>query len=222
MTALAEPTTINTTVAPAETMADLLHRLGDISPNRVRIQPPPGTATVEDVVAIEAHENRLFELVDGVLVEKCMGYWESYLAGRILTDLNIWVLPRNLGVVTGADGMVRLFPKMVRMPDVAFTQWKRFPNGKPTRDPVPELAPDLAVEVLSEGNTEAEMQRKREEYFRAGVRLLWIIDPKTRSANVFSTAENFVVLQKDQSLDGGDVLPGFSLSLSELFANLPA
>ncbi len=109
-TALIEPTTAPP-AASTETLGDLLKRLGDISPDRVRLHPAPGNATEADVIAIEARENRLFELIDGVLVEKCMGYWESYLAVRIATFLNNWVMPRNLGVVTGADGMVRLFPQ---------------------------------------------------------------------------------------------------------------
>ena len=169
------------------------------------------------MVAIDAHENRLFELVDGVLVEKCMGFWESYLAGLILTALNGWVVPRKLGVVTGEAGMVRLFPGMVRIPDVAFAAWSRFPGGKPNELPVPAIAPDLAVEVLSESNTDAEMKRKLGEYFQAGVRLVWIVDGKARTVNVYTGTEEFVVLAEEQTLDGGAVLPGFTLGLKELF-----
>jgi Uma2 family endonuclease len=208
--------------ASTETVGDLLARLGGVSPARVRLRPAPGTATVADVVAIEASEKRLFELVDGVLVEKCMGFWESYLAGLILTALNTWVIPRHLGIVTGADGMIRLFPNQVRMPDVAFAAWSHFPGGKPTNDPVPLLAPDLAVEVLSENNTDAEMKRKREEYFQAGVKLLWLVDPKARTVTVFTSADNSVILRDDQVLDGGSVLPGFALSLKDLFGEVKA
>src|SRR5687768_16806477 len=104
---------------PIVTMADLLERLGDIPPHRVRLRPAPGTATEADVVAIEARENRLFELVDGVLVEKPMGLPESILAGLILTMLNNFVLPRKLGKVAGADGMLKLVVGLVRIPDVA-------------------------------------------------------------------------------------------------------
>jgi hypothetical protein len=118
MTVVAESITskANQNGASTETMGDLLVRLGGISPDRVRLRPAPGTATVEDVVAIEAKENRLFELLDGVLVEKCRGFWESYLAGRILTERNNWMLPLNLGIVTGEAGMMRLFPGLVRIP----------------------------------------------------------------------------------------------------------
>ena len=87
-------------------------------------------------------------------------------------------------------------------------------------EPIPDLAPDLAVEVLSESNTEAEMTRKRQDYFTAGVRLVWLVDPATRSVKVYTNVDQATVLQDEQTLQGGDILPGFSLPLRELFAEL--
>src|SRR5207302_308329 len=81
-------------------------------------------------------------------------------------------------------------------------------------EPIPELAPDLAVEVLSESNTRAEMDRKRQEYFRAGTRLVWEVDPRTRTVAVYNSADNPVTLRAADVLDGGSVVPGFSLPLS--------
>jgi Uma2 family endonuclease len=202
------------------TLADLLEELGGISPSRVRYFLRPGTATEQDVLDIEAKENRLFELVDDVLVEKATGFWESVLATAIASALRAFVIPRKLGVVAGADGMVRLFAHLtlIRMPDVVYVSNARLPDGK--RRPVPQLAPDLAVEVLSAGNTVAEMRRKRREYFEAGVRLVWIVDPTTRTVDVYTEIENPVSLRESQSLDGGSVLPGFTLDLRALFAEL--
>jgi Uma2 family endonuclease len=77
------------------------------------------------------------------------------------------------------------------------------------------LAPDLAVEVLIEGNTEAEMTRKVREYFEAAVSLVWLIDPRKRTARAYSTPENSVLILANQSLDGADVLPGFILPLAD-------
>lgn len=201
-----------------ETLADLLERLGDIPPDRVRLRPYPGTATEADVIGIEARENRLFELVEGVLVEKGLGYRESLLAGLIITLLNQWVLPRKLGMVTGADGMMRLSVGLVRIPDVAFVSWDRLPDRRVPSAPIPQLAPDLAVEVLSESNTKKEMTRKRGEYFDARVRLVWIVDPATHTVSVYTSPERFIVLQKDQTLDGGDVLSGSTLRFTDLFS----
>ena len=205
---------------PVVTLNDLLERLGGVSPDRVRYEPFPGTATEEDVIRIEQCENRLYELVDGVLVEKGMGYRESLLAVAIAAALREFVVPKKLGLVSGADGMMRLFAGLVRIPDVAFVSRGRLPGGKVPPEPIPELAPDLAVEVLSESNTRSEMARKRREYFDVGVRLVWLVDPKTETVAVYTGPDEHRVLSGRDELDGGAVLPGFTLSLESLFAEL--
>jgi Uma2 family endonuclease len=205
---------------PILTVGDLLDRLGGISPARVRFDPLPGQATERDVVELERREDRLFELVDGVLVEKVMSYRESIIAGAILAALRAFVMPRKLGVVSGADGMMRLFPGLVRIPDVAFVSRGRLPGGRVPPDPVADLVPDLAVEVLSESNTPGEMARKRREYFEAGVRLVWEIDVAAETAAVYTGPEQRQTLTRADSLDGGAVLPAFHLSLDELFAEV--
>ena len=73
-----------------------------------------------------------------------------------------------------------------------FIAWERFPNRQLPREPIPALAPDLAIEVLSEGNTEQEMQRKLHDYFTAGVRLVWYIDPRSRSAKSYTAENQFI------------------------------
>jgi Uma2 family endonuclease len=214
-------TSVSTSTAAIDTLADLLEQLGDIAPERVRFRPPPGTATEEDVLAIRnSPERRLCELVDGVLVEKAMGLRESYLAGILITILWAFVRPRNLGIVTGADGMMRLSPGLVRIPDVAFLSWSRFPNRRVPTEPIPDVVPDLAVEVLSAGNTAREMARKRQDYFAAGVQVVWQVDPRTRIVEVFTAPNQSTVLYEAQTLEGGTVLPGFTLPLQELFAEL--
>lgn len=211
---------IDTAPAANETLADVVERLGGIPLDRIRFRPVPGTATENDVLEIERRENRLFELVDGTLVEKAVGYRESLLAVAIATYLNQYVLPRNLGLVTGEGGMVRLFPGLVRIPDVAVVLWNRIPGGQVPRDPIPDLAPDLAVEVLSRSNTPTEMKRKRSEYFAAGVQVVWMIDPEARSVTVFKTPAESQQLTAGDTLTGAPVLTGFSLPLRELFSHL--
>jgi Uma2 family endonuclease len=202
------------------TLADLLDRLGGIPAERVRYHPLPGTATEADVIAIDAHEDRLCELIDGVLVEKPMGYQESLIALCIATALNAFVRSRRLGAVSGEQGMMRLFPGTVRIPDVAFVSRSRLPGGKIPSEPIPPLVPDLAVEVLSESNTPREMERKLREYFEAGVRVVWIVDPRSRTATVHTSTSDSVGLQVGDAFDGGEVLPGFRLELQEIFAIL--
>lgn len=204
-----------------QTVADLLNRLGGVPAERVRYYPLPGTATEQDVIDIDAHGDRLFELVDGVLVEKPVGYEESLLAGWILSAFNAFVIPRKLGWVSGADGMMRVLPGQVRLPDVGFVSRERAPGGRRPKGAVAALSPDLAVEVLSAGNTVAEMDRKRREYFEGGTRLVWIVDPVARTVAVYTSPEApATVLGERGTLDGGDVLPGFTLDLHALFARL--
>ncbi len=199
------------------TVADLLKRLGDIPPERIWLHPVPGTATEQDVLDIEARENRLCELVDGVLVEKTVGYYESRVALLLGHFIELFLGEHDLGIVLGTDGTLRLMPGLVRIPDVSFISWEKFPNRELPAEPIPDLVPDLAVEVLSEGNTAEEMRRKFREYFKAGVRLVWLIDPATRTAEIYSSPRKKTILRADQGLEGGAVLPGFRLSLQELF-----
>ena len=205
---------------PTSTIADLLHDLAGVSPSRVLIKPAPGTATEQDAVDLDAHHGRLCELVDGVLVEKGMGYIESLLAAALIRHLGSFVATNNLGIVSAHDGMMRLFPGLVRIPDVAFTSWTRLPGGKIPRDAIAGFAPDLAVDVLSQSNTQGEMQRKRQEYFDAGVQLVWIVDPPTRTITVYNALESSRTLSESDTVDGGNVLAGFTLAVANLFSEL--
>jgi Uma2 family endonuclease len=209
-----------TTADAIDTLADLLDRLGDIPLYRVRMRPAPGTATEADVLAADAHEDRLCELVDGVLVEKGMGFRESLLALAIGSILRGFISPRNLGLVVGPDGMLKLMPGLVRIPDVSFLAWDRIPGGKVPDEAIPPIGPDLAVEVLSESNTKREMARKRREYFAGGTRLVWEVAPESRTVAVYDAPERFQVRSETDTLDGGDLLPGFVLHLADLFGEL--
>lgn len=199
------------------TIADLYRRFGRISFERIRHDPPPGTATIDDVVRIHDRENRLYELVDGILVEKTVGFLESWLAVRIGTMLNRFVEAHELGLVAGSDGMFDLDIDLVRIPDVSFVSWARIPGGEVPTEPVPKIVPDLAVEVISTGNTPKEMNEKLEEYFEKGVRLVWFVRPRRRWGDVYTAPDHFTRLTASMTLDGGDVLPGFAVPVSTLF-----
>lgn len=211
MTQLAAPP------ASVRTIADLLKRLGNIPPERVRLRPALGTATEQDVLDVEARENRLCELVEGVLVEKAMGQYESRLAIVLGHFLESFLEEHDLGIVYGADATLRLLPHLVRIPDVCFVSWDKLPDRELPAEPIPDLVPDLAIEVLSESNTKEEMRRKLREYFAVGVRLVWLIDPKTQSADVHTSATKKTAVGPDGSLSGGSVLPGLQINLKTLF-----
>lgn len=203
------------TAASTETLADRLERLGSVPLHRIPMSPAPGTATEADVLARLAGEKRLCELVDGVLVEKVMGYYESLLASRLIGSLQRYLEEHDLGFVLGEAGTLRLVPGLVRMPDVSFITWDRVPDRELPAEPIPDLVPDLAVEVLSEGNTPAEIDRKVAEYFAAGTRLVWIADPRSITVRVYSAPDRSMLLTEEVTLEGGDVLPGFSLGVGQ-------
>ena len=202
---------------PPRTVATLLHRLGDIPPERVRLQPTPGTATREDLLKTD---NEKCELIDGTLVEKAMGFRESGLAGLFIELLRQFVRKYKLGIVTAPDGTYELAPGLVRLPDVAFISWDRLPDRRYPANPIPKVSPNLAVEVLSKGNTRAEMARKRDDYFKAGVQLVWEVNSRKRIIRVYAEATEYTELAAGDILSGQDVLPGFAVPVSELFAEL--
>lgn len=201
------------------TVAELLKKLGGIPAERVLLDPPPGTATEKDLRAVEP-QGRICELVDGVLVEKAMGLAESYLALRIAFFLQGFLQQHKLGFLAGEDGTLRLWPGLVRIPDVSFISWDQLPKRKIPKKPIPNLYPDLAVEILSRKNTKAEIDRKLHEYFRSRTRLAWVVDPRKRTVRVYTAPDQSRLLTENESLDGGEVLPGLSLPLHEVFAEL--
>lgn len=199
---------------------DLLERLGGIDAARVRIEPPPGTATIEDLVAAnEAKLGQICELVDGILVEKAVGQFESSLAMIIAGEFYLYLRSHDIGMLLGEAGILRILPGIGRAGDVTFIAWTSLPGGRPPPrdDAIPAVVPDLVVEVLSKSNTPGEMERKRGEYFRAGVKQVWEIDPKTRGAKVYTGPEQMTPVPAEGTLDGAGILPGFTLSLRYVF-----
>jgi len=195
-------------------MADLLEELGGIPASRVRMHPTPGTATEADVV-IACRSGPFCELIDGTLVEKPIGILESFLASLMLQFVGPFVRLNRLGLTNAPDGMYRMIHGNIREPDVSFTSRKRVPNPMPQ---VGGWCPDLCMEILSPSNTPKEMSRKRTEYFDAGCRLVWEIDFRKRTVLVYNSVDSHTRLADADTFDGGDVLPGFTLSLAELFA----
>ncbi|HKB03184.1 MAG TPA: Uma2 family endonuclease [Gemmataceae bacterium] len=208
--------------SPTFTYVDeLLRQLGGIPASRVRLTPAPGTATLRDLIRFQKKDGRIYELVDGTLVAKPVAFSESNIALILGTALQNFLAETDLGVATGEQGLMRLMPGLARGPDVSFVSWDQLPGHHVPREPVPGLYPDLAVEVLSKGNTRGEMARKRKEYFLAGTRLVWQVNPRKRTVEVYTAPDRFTALTQADTLDGGEVLPGFTLSVRALFVNLP-
>jgi Uma2 family endonuclease len=115
---------------------------------------------------------------------------------------------------------MRIAPGLVRIPDASFVNWDQFPERCIPLIPVPAIHPDLAVEVLSESNTKREMDEKLANYFEAGTSLVWYVDPESRSVRVYTSPEEFTTVPVTGTLDGGTVLPGFTLPVADIFAEL--
>lgn len=220
--ATATPTPRPTPKTMFPTYADVQARLGHVPDSRVLSFPAPGTATALDLLDGSIVGDRLCELVDGILVEKAMGFREGSLAARLIGLFEMFLLTDNIGLVAGADGLIRFKLELVRVPDVSFIRWDSVDDTDLIENPAGaflEVQPDLAVEVLSPGNTRREMEIKLGEYAKAGVKLVWYIDPDRKEVDVYPKAnpKRKKTLTAADALDGGTVLPGFSVPVARLF-----
>lgn len=159
------------------------------------------------------------ELVHGELILMTpAGFEHGRISAEIGGVLRDFVRPRALGVVTGAETGFHIGhdPDTVRAPDAAFIRAGRIPPT-PVRGFFPE-APDLAVEVLSPGDRASEVLAKARYWLQAGCHEVWVVDPETTTISVYRGPDQIVVLDLSDTLSGGDVLPGFSVPVSEIFA----
>lgn len=208
--------TVSELPSPTWSIDRLQEHFGGIAANRIHRYPRPGLARKKDLIRWNEQHDSCCELIDGVLVEKVVGTRESMLASLLIVRLGIFLQNHPLGLLLGADGSLEIIPHLVRLPDVSFLSWESIGADELPSVPVAALAPDLAVEVISQGNTKGEMQRKLTEYFASGVKLVWLIYPKRKSIHVYENAASKRVVT--DILDGGTVLPGFSLNLNEFFS----
>ncbi len=169
--------------------------------------------TAEELVRLPEDGNR-YELVAGELVPMSPSFGRhSMIAGRIAAHLGHHVRANRLGEVLVADGgfILRRSPDTVRCPDVSFVR-----NGRPIEDAFVNGAPDLAVEVVSSGDTYSEIESKVRDYLSAGCPMVAVVDPRKSSVSVH-TASNVSYLSAGDALHGGDVVPGWKLPLAEIF-----
>jgi Uma2 family endonuclease len=170
-------------------------------------------AEFEQYASLPENADRRLELIAGEVIEMVSDFQASRIAALILAHILMHVLSRQLGYVTGADGGYIVGNDRF-IPDVAYISNSRFRQGpSPAWCPV---APDLAVEVLSPGNAEPEMRLKVVSYLRAGT-LVWVVDPVRHIVEIYATDQPPRLATTADTLTGGDVLPGFSLAISEIF-----
>ncbi|SFI56685.1 Uma2 family endonuclease [Planctomicrobium piriforme] len=203
---------------PEMTVDELAARIGPVPLWRVRTDPAPGTATEDDVERLRREEGVLCELIDGVLVEKASNSKKAFLNAQISTLLGNFVQAGRLGWVLGPNGFVWLLGRRLRAPDVSFYRLNQLPNQCLPDTGFLDVAPALAIEVLSPGNTAGEMERKRRDFFAAGTEQFWIVDPEQLHIQVFTGPDACRTYSQQEPLDAGSVLPGFQLNIAELFA----
>ena len=188
--------------------------------------PPPATGTLAAEAEVApaprsetVADEPLYEVVDGRIVEKSMGAFQVWVAARLIRWLFESAAVTRLGEVV-PEMLFTIDPdrNLKRRPDVAFVSYDRWPEPQPVPEGESwEVVPDLAVEVISPSNGADEVIKKVGDYFRAGVRLVWVIYPVERLVYVYRSATDVHILQVDDDLDGGEVLPGFRRPVRHLF-----
>lgn len=168
---------------------------------------------------LELADQKRYELVDGQLMESGMGVHESRVAWLINTLIGAYALPRNLGSGFFSDLGYRCFPfapDMVRRPDGSFIVQGRLSAALFTEG-FCSIAPDLAIEVISPGDAYRDVETKVDEYLRAGVKLVWVINPDRQLVRVHRADGTIDEVKAGGELSGEDVLPGFTTPVAGLF-----
>jgi Uma2 family endonuclease len=160
-----------------------------------------------------------YELIDGRPKEKPTGAESDEIGGLLLTRFNNFIRPRKLGRAYQSQTGFQCFPgkpKLVRMPDTSFVSAGRLPNDRSPEGYI-TVAPDIAVEVVSPNEMYEEVEAKVAEYRSAGVKLIWVISPKSKTVLVRRLDGTCAEVGEAGTLSGGDVLPGFTCAVAELF-----
>jgi Uma2 family endonuclease len=160
-----------------------------------------------------------YELIDGRLKEKVMGAESDEINCALNMFLVAFVRKNRLGHVYGSQTGYRCFPgrpKLVRKPDTSFVAAGRLPDDKTPEGDIP-IAPDLAVEIVSPNDTYEEVAVKVAEFKSAGVKLIWVVSPKSRTVLVRRADGTCAELDETGALSGEAVLPGFACPVAELF-----
>ena len=178
----------------------------------------PPTVELEDEVRDRHGHDDLSEFVNGTYVEKHMGAESSLVSARVLIRVGGYVLANKLGELFDAAVPCQCFPKdpsKVRKPDASFVSAGRLPPTVPRGNL--KTAPDLAIEVISPTDEAEEVEDKVADYRSAGVKLVWFLYPKTKTVHVRRLDRTCAELDETGTLDGEDVIPGFTCPVADLF-----
>ena len=174
--------------------------------------------TADDLMRLSAKGVR-GELIRGVLHKTMpVGSIHAIVVATLTAILVGFIRPRRLGTILAGDPGIWLehAPDTVRAPDIGFISVERMPMGD-AEPGYSEIAPDLAVEVASPRDSRPYLRRKSFMWLENGVRLVWVADPRSRTIDVYHKGLTVITLTENDTLDGGEVLPGFSCRVSEVF-----
>lgn len=180
------------------------------------------TATASSSITADAFllmpESEGAELADGEIAEVPMGGMSSWIGGTLHTFVNMFLLTHHLGWAFPQESGIAIWPgrNRVRKPDLTYVRYGRLPGGRPPEGWL-TVVPDLVAEVVSPGDRVEDLEQKLAEYREAGIPLIWVIYPATRTAHVLGANRQRRELGPDGVLDGEDILPGFSIPLANIF-----
>jgi len=167
----------------------------------------------ERFIALPENADRRFEFMGGEIVEVVTNYYCSRIAARILSRINTYVEEHELGYVSGEAGGYVVGDDRY-LPDVGFISTKRQPE--PCQDTFNPQAPDLAVEVISPTDKPKIVRTKTANYVASGT-VVWLVDPDAQEIEVHIPGRHVITYHVDETLEGGDVLPGFKMTLKDIF-----
>lgn len=176
------------------------------------------SVTCEDLLTMP--EGIRYEVASGRLVEKHVSEDSDWVSGEIFFHLKNFIRTRGLGWVFGGERLFRCFPHdptQGRRPDVSYLSADKLPEG-PTSRGITPVPPDIAVEVVSPNDIAYDLAEKLNDYRLAGVPLVWVVYPNVRRVHVFCDGSEVPsVLHEEDVLTGGNILPGFSVKVVDLF-----
>jgi len=176
--------------------------------------------TAEQLIRLPPDRGKRYELRRGeLLMMTPSGALHGDVTMALGTLMRVYASQKKLGKVLAAETGFKIHsdPDTVRAPDVAFVARERIPSTGVPRG-YWELTPDLVAEVVSPNDSAADVQDKVEEWLNAGVRRVWVVYPDTQTVHVYRSLKEVSVLKPGDTLDGEDVLLGFSCTVEEIFA----
>jgi Uma2 family endonuclease len=169
----------------------------------------------EQFAQLPENADRRLEFIEGEVVEVVSNSYSSLVAAQVLIALGAYVNHHRLGYVTGADGGYKVAEKEHYMPDVGFISKDRL--SAPPHDAWIPFAPDLVVEVLSPTDDPDQTRTNKVVKYLAAGTVVWLVNPDRKWVEIYTAGPAVKRLGVGDTLDGGDVLPGFTLAVKDIF-----